>query len=151
MSTELYSPQEKQVARSILKGESLKNCARRNRISEHKCRSIVNNYCSKSDHDLYNSLRWNKWETCVPLCKLRQHAHAFFAGAERNEQVDLGSSIWSLPGVPTMTLNALEENGISTIDKLIQYDKRKLQRLRKWENWDFANSMCHLQNMVFLS
>jgi hypothetical protein len=91
----------------------------------------VNNYCSKSDHDLYNSLRWNKWKTCAPLSKLRQHAHAFFVGAERNEQVELGCSIWSLPGVPTMTLNALEENGISTIDKLIQYDKHKLPRLRK--------------------
>ena len=85
----------------------------------------------KSDHDLYSSLRWNKWETSAPLSKLRQHAQEFFAGAERNEHVDLGSSIWSLPGVPTMTLNALEGNGISTIDKLIHCDKRKLPRLRK--------------------
>jgi len=54
VSTDLYSQQEKQVSLSILKGESLRSCARRSGISEHKCRSIVNNYCSRSDHDLYH-------------------------------------------------------------------------------------------------
>lgn len=37
-----------------------------------------------------------------------------------------------LPEVPTMTLNTLEENGISTIDKLIQRNTRKLMQLRKF-------------------
>ncbi len=131
MPTELYSEKEKQVALSILKGESLRSCARHNSISEHKCRSIVNNYCSRSDHDLYSSLRWNQWETCTPLFKLRQHAQDFIVGAGRNEHINSRSSIWALPGVPTMTLNALEESEISTIDKLIQCDTRKLVRLRK--------------------
>ena len=131
MSTELYFQLEKQVALSILKGETLKSCARHKGISEHKCRSIVNNFCAKSDYTLYKSLRWNQWANCAPLSDLRQHAQEFIAGYRRNKQVEFRSSIWALQGVPTLTLNALDKNGITTIDKLLQYNKRKLVRLRQ--------------------
>ena len=103
----------------------------------------------KSNHDLYRSLRWNKWETCAPLSKLRQHAQEFFAGAERNVQINLDSSIWTLPGVPTMTLNALEENGISTIDKLIRCDKHKLSRLRKMGKFGLQKLNISLEKFGF--
>jgi len=92
----------------------------------------VNNYCSRSDHALYGSLRWNKWDDCAPLSKLRQYAQDFVAGAKRNQQVNSRSSIWALPEVPAITLNALDENGITTIDKLVQCDMHKLMRLRKF-------------------
>ncbi|MFV9645983.1 MAG: hypothetical protein ACNYWU_09190 [Desulfobacterales bacterium] len=128
VSNNLFSQLEKEISFSILHGNTLKSCAQHNGISEQKCRSIVNNFCAKSDHPLYKSLCWNQWENCAPISDLRKHAQEFIDGYMRNEEVTLFSSIWALPRVPTLTLNALEKQGITSIDKIVQCDERILKR-----------------------
>ena len=53
-----------------------------------------------------------------------------------------------------MTLNALEENGISTIDKLIQCNTRKLMQLRKFGKYGLRKlntSFYHMVNAINIS
>ena len=91
----------------------------------------------------------------IDRIELRQHAQSFIVGAGRNEHVNFRSSIRALPEVPTMTLNALEENRISTIiDKLIQCNTRKLMQTRKFGKYGLrklTTSFYHMVNAINIS
>lgn len=127
---ELFTQLEKKVAISILKGASISSCAQKHGLSKLKCQTIVNTYCAKSNRSLYDSLRWNPFDTAAPITKLRKFAEDFIKGANLNEKVTLHSSIWALPAVPIRTLNALWESNITDIQEILEYDQRNLLRLR---------------------
>ncbi len=127
----LFSKIEIEIAKSILEGQPIPSCACHYGISKVKCLSIVNDYCSKSDHTLYEQLRYNPFDKLAPLKKLRKHAKEFISGAKRNEHVTLKSSIWALAGVPTMTLDSLWEYEVKTLEELIERNEKELLRYRK--------------------
>lgn len=93
-SMEVFSPLEKQISISILKGMPLSKCTHLHGISKLKCKTIVHTYCLKSTRALYDTLRWNPFVPEAPVTELRKHAQIFIDGVVINKKVTLHSSTW---------------------------------------------------------
>lgn len=129
-NTRLFSKLEENVALSILRGMSVIKCAHLHGLSKLKCQTIVNTYCFKSNRRIYDTLRWNQFETVAPIVKLRKNAQLFIDGAKTNKKITLHSSIMALPDVPVRVLNALWKIDVTTIEELLRCTERDLKRLR---------------------
>ena len=62
---------------------------------------------------------------------VRFHRHHFLPSRPASEPITPSSSIWCLPGVPTVTLVGFYEGGIDTIDDLVGTPIKSLSRLPK--------------------
>lgn len=131
------SPQEEeQVAVSILEGMTIPACSRHYGLAEHRCITIVDRYCSRTNRLLYDTLRRLPCDLGAPITELRKHSEEFiryyFDEDDPSERdITDQSSIWDLAGVQTITINALWEREIETVADLLEYDERRLLRLPK--------------------
>lgn len=106
-------------------------------------------YCAKSNITLHNSLRRSQFEFIVPLTKLRNHANIFIESAKDLENITIQSSIWALPNVPLITLNALEKMEINTIEKILESDLRTLARIKNVGKNGLEKLQASLKNYGF--
>lgn len=124
-----------EVAIAVLRGGNIPYIAKIHGISQTNCKRIVNIYCAKSDHSLYDKLRdYPFGDFTIPLYKLREHADHFINKSRCNNgkaKITEQSPIWDLPNVQTLALNALWQRDIKTVADLLRYDERKLLRLPK--------------------
>lgn len=123
------------VAIAVLRGATIPNTAKEHGISKPNCKRLVNIYCSISDHSHYNTLREHPYgDFNIPITKLREHGDHFINKSRCNTgqvKITEQSSIWDLPDVQTLALNALWQRNIQTVVDLLKYDDRALLRLPK--------------------
>jgi hypothetical protein len=132
-----FSEEETQIAIGILQGATVKSCSRLNGVPEHKCVKITKMYCARTNRKLYDTLLPNEnwFEQGVPITTLRAYAAEFIrrdfsddpAGAKLSEN----SSIWEIPDVQLLTLNALWQRDIETVADILKHNEKTLLRMPK--------------------
>jgi len=124
---EVFSEKEKEIAISILKGMSISKCSRQFKVGELGCESILNIFCMKSNHSLYIKLQQSPF-AWPPINKLRHHSETFIEDSKKPTTITIDSSIWALPDVPIMTLNAIWKKKNYSIRELLKHSQRDLLR-----------------------
>ena len=125
----VFSETEKRIAISILNGMSISKCSKQFDVGKIRCQTILNIFCMKSNHFLYEKLQQTPF-VWVSITKLREHSRRFIEDSKRLEDVTIDSSIWALPDVPIMTLNAIWKSKNYSIRELLKYSQRDLLRFR---------------------
>jgi len=124
---EVFSQVEKNIAISILEGMPVSKCTKLFEMSKVQCQTILNIFCRKSNPFIYEKLQ--KHPFIIPnIGKLRSQSKTFISDSKKLENVTIDSSIWALPDVPMMTLNAIWKRKSYTIKDLLQYSQRDLLR-----------------------
>jgi DNA-directed RNA polymerase alpha subunit len=126
---EVFSKFEKKVAISILTGMSVSKCSKLFEIDRIMSQTILSTFCMKSNRFLYDKLQGNSYPWPA-IGKLREHSEVFINDSKKLENVTIDSSIWALPDVPTMTLNAIWNRNNYTIKDLLQHSQRDLLRFK---------------------
>ena len=124
---EVFSEKEKEIAISILKGMSISKCSRQFKVGELGCESILKIFCMKSNHSLYIKLQQSPF-AWPPINKLRHHSETFIEDSKKPTTITIDSSIWALPDVPIMTLNAIWKKKNYSIRELLKHSQRDLLR-----------------------
>ena len=126
---EVFSKLERKVTISILTGMSVSKCSKLFEVGKIRCQTILNIFCMKSNRFLYDKLlgRSYPWPA---IGRLREHSEAFINDSKKLENVTIDSSIWALPDVPILTLNAIWNRKNYTIKDLLQHSQRDLLRFK---------------------
>jgi len=127
---QVFSKKEKDIAISILNGMSVPKCSETFKVDKIRCQTILNNFCMKSNPFLYEELRRSPFNWAATTL-LRKHPEKFIEDAKKLENVTIDSSIWVLPDVPILTLNAIwnrKKHKIRTIRDLLAHNQRELLR-----------------------
>ena len=127
--SEVFSETEKKIAISILNGMPISKCSKLFEVGKIGCQTVLNIFCMKSNHILYKKLQRSPFEWPA-INKLREHTESFIEDSKKLENVTIDSSIWALPDVPIMTLNAVWRKQNHTIQDLLKHSQRDLLRFR---------------------
>ena len=126
---EVFSQLERKVAVSILNGMSISKCSKLFEMGKIKCQTILNTFCMKSNRFLYENLQRSPFEWSA-ISRLREHSEVFMNDSKMLEDVTIDSSIWALPNVPILTLNAIWNRKIYTIKNLLKHSQRDLLQFK---------------------
>lgn len=127
---QVFSQKEKDIAISILNGMSIPKCSKTFNVDRIKCRTILNNFCMKSNPFLYEELQRSPFYWAATTL-LRKHSERFIEDSRKLEYVTIDSLIWAFPDVPILTLNAIwnrNKHKIRTIKDLLEHSQRELLR-----------------------
>jgi hypothetical protein len=119
------------IAVAVLNGQTVTACASTNRISPGRVEAIVNHYCRRANPAFFRALQPGHYTVNLPVSELRPHRHHFLPCRPASEPITPSSSVWCLPGVPTVTLGGFYDGGIDTVDDLIKTPMEDLKWLPK--------------------
>ena len=81
----------------------------------------------KSNPFLYEELQRSPFNWAA-ISQLRKHSEKFIEDSRKLENVTIDCSIWALPDVPILTLNAIWNRKGHTIKELLKHSQRDLLR-----------------------
>ena len=145
---EVFSKFEKKVATSILTGMSISKCSKLFEIDRIMSQTILNTFCMKSNRFLYDKLQGRSYPWPA-IGRLREHSEVFINDSKKLGNVTIDSSIWALPDVPTMTLNAIWNRNNYTIKDLLQHSQRDLLRFKYFGRIGFNKLISSLNQYGF--
>ena len=119
------------IAIAVLDGQAITACASAHSLSPRRVEAIVNHYCRRANPAAFRTLQPGRYFEDLRVSELRLHRHHFLPSRPGSEAMTPSSSIWCLPGVPTVTLGGFYDSGINTIDDLISTPMKALTRLPK--------------------
>lgn len=119
------------IAIAVLDGQAIRTCATANGLSPHQVEAVVNLYCRRANPVVFRALQPGRYFVDLRISEPRLQRHHFVPSRPASEPITLSSSIWSLPGVPTVTLGGFYDGGIDTIDDLVTTPIKTLSRLPK--------------------
>ena len=121
----LFSDLEEKTAIAILNGLSIAKASKEFGMTKIECRKILDSFCLKSAHFLYEKLQKYPLERPA-IGKLREHSPSFIEGYQTLKNVEIDSPIWALPDVPMMTLNAMWNRKVFLIGDILKFNQREL-------------------------
>ena len=119
------------IAIAVLEGQAIPSSALANNLSPRQVEAIVNLYCRRANPAAFRALQPGRYLLGLRISELRLHRNHFLHSRPASEPIAPSSSIWCLPGVPTITLVGFYEGSIDTIDDLVNTPITTLSRLPK--------------------
>ncbi len=117
------------IVRAILSGRTVSSVAREWGLSNGRCNQLVHEVCRRLYPELYRSLQPAELSR-APLQILRKYIDAFLELMDDDHAVlTLYSSIRRISSLPTMTLHALLNEGIRTVEDLMNCNPEALLRV----------------------
>lgn len=116
------------IAQAVLKGATVAVTARDWKLSTARCYELVQEVCRRSDPELYRSLQPLDGSR-VRIRVLREYMDPFIEAMNDDSELMPDSSIRRIRELPTMTLNALVQEGIRTVQDLCQCAPEELRRI----------------------
>ena len=116
------------IARAVLEGRTVSSVAREWGLSTARCNQLVHEVCRRLDPELYRSLQPPELSrACLQM--LRQYVDAFLEQMDDEPALTLYSSVRRISSLPTITLHALLNEGIRTVEDLMNCEPEKLLRV----------------------
>ncbi|OFZ96785.1 MAG: hypothetical protein A3H35_10725 [Betaproteobacteria bacterium RIFCSPLOWO2_02_FULL_62_17] len=116
------------IARAVLEGRTVSSVAREWGLSTGRCNQLVHEVCRRLDPELYRSLQPPELSrACLQI--LRQYVDAFLEQMDDDPALTLYSSVRRISSLPTITLHALLNEGIRTVEDLMNCKPEKLLRV----------------------
>ena len=116
------------IARAVLEGRTVSFVARQWGLSTGRCHQLVHEVCRRLDPELYRSLQSPELSR-ARLQILRQYVDAFLEPMDDDAALTLYSSIRRISSLPTITLHALLNEGIRTVEDLMNCKPAELRRV----------------------
>ena len=107
------------IAQAVLEGLPVKDVSRQSGLSKNRCYQLVHSICSRLNPELYDSLRVSG-QRLVPLAALRKFTGEFLVPLDvEDDSVTRDTPIHKLTKLSTITLHALNSEGIKTVGNLM--------------------------------
>ena len=116
------------IARAVLKGRTVSSVAREWELSTGRCSQLVHEVCRRLDPELYRSLQPTERSRAY-LRLLRQYVDAFVEQMDDDPALTLHSSVRRISSFSTITLHALLNEGIRTVEDLMSCKPGQLLRV----------------------
>jgi hypothetical protein len=124
-------PMFDEISIAVLSGRSIAAVAADHGLSNGQVLTILNNYCRRANPAAVRAMQSGRFLFPLGISVLRKNRDAFLPSRPASAPLTRSSSIWCLPGVPTITLIGMYQAGIDTIDDLQKVPGESLSRLPK--------------------
>ena len=116
------------ISKKLLLGASVTEVASIYGISRDRCVQILRGYCSRQDREVYMSIT-GRVSKPPGINQLRKYVDAFIDNDYGEEVITVNSAIWRIKEFPIKIVNALEFEGIYTVEELLNTDTTMLKRI----------------------